>query len=103
MRARREKPVLQRKKKKDSNRLYGYSMRMIHKAALRLRDATLRANGNTPLMLSVAARAAESKHAGKDSLHREFVLDRHGGFGKGVLPPTSDSLWTPVLFQLALT
>jgi hypothetical protein len=36
--------------------------------ALRLRYATLRANGNPPFVLSVAAAAAESKHTGMDSI-----------------------------------
>jgi hypothetical protein len=54
--------------------LYGFLMSIIHWVALRLHRATLRASGPAPLMLSVAARAAESKHAGMDSHHTESVL-----------------------------
>lgn len=42
---------------------------------LRLRSATLRANGTRPFVLSVAAPAAESKHTGMNRYHVESVLE----------------------------
>ena len=66
----------------DDTKLYGFQLITSHRygPSTSLRVACpelvegLRANGNPPFVLSVAAAAAESKHTGMDRHHVESVL-----------------------------